>query len=150
MQRELVMLVAEDDVSDAELLRIAMRRSGITNRTFFVKDGEQAIEYLEGKGEFADRQKYPFPKIVITDLKMPRRTGLELLDWLQQHPECKVLPTVLMSGSALPNDIRKAYGLGAKSYFTKPSSLDELTELMKVLNEYWSSTELPEINTRCE
>jgi CheY-like chemotaxis protein len=150
MQRELVMLVAEDDPADADLLRIAMRRAGITNRMFFVKDGEQAIEYLKGHGEFADRETYPFPRIVITDLKMPRRTGLELLDWLQQHPECKVLPTVLMSGSALPSDVRKAYGLGAKSYFAKPSSLEELTELMKVLNDYWSETELPDINTKCD
>jgi CheY-like chemotaxis protein len=150
MRRELVMLVAEDDPADADLLRIAMRRAGITNRMFFVRDGEQAIDYLKGHGEFADREKYPFPKVLLTDLKMPRRTGLELLDWLQQHPECKVLPTVLMSGSALPNDIQKAYRFGAKSYFTKPASLDELTELMKVLNEYWSSTELPEINMKCE
>jgi len=150
MKRELVMLVAEDDPADADLLRIAMRRAGVTNRMFFVKDGEQAIDYLRGKGEFADREKYPFPTILLTDLKMPRRTGLELLDWLRQHPDCKVLPTVLMSGSALPNDIHTAYGFGAKSYFAKPSSLDELTELMKVLNQYWSATELPEINARCE
>ena len=145
MKKDFVILVAEDDPSDAELLRLAIRRAGMVNPVLFVNDGEQAIEYLQGNGEFADREKYPFPKIVITDLKMPRRTGLELLEWLRKHPECKVIPTVLMSGSNLTGDIGKAYSIGANSYFRKPSSLNELTELIKLLNVYWTTAEVPAI-----
>lgn len=150
MDAALTILIAEDDPSDAELFRIALRRAGIKHRVVFVRDGEEAIEYLQGKGMFADRDEFPFPKIVISDVKMPRRSGLELLDWLRAHPDCKVLPTVLVSGSGLEMDVRKAYGLGANAYFQKPSTLDELTSLARVLNDYWSRTELPVIDKRCE
>jgi len=146
----LTILIAEDDPADADLFRIALRRAGINDRVLFVNDGEEAIEYIQGKGRFADREKFPFPKIVISDVKMPRRTGLELLDWLRAHPDCKILPTVLVSGSGLEMDVRRAYGLGANSYFQKPSTLDELTSLARVLNDYWSRTELPLIEKRCE
>ena len=74
---------------------------------------------------------------------MPRRTGLELLAWLRKHPECHVLPTVLLSGSGLPPGVGKAYHLGANSCFRKPSALDELTDLMRLLNDYWRTNELP-------
>jgi len=150
MPASLTILVAEDDPLDAELLKRAMKRAGITSSVHFVKDGDEAIEYLKGHGRFADRKRYPFPSVVLTDLKMPRRTGLELLDWLRKHPECHVLPTVLMSGSGIPSDVDKAYHFGVNSYFRKPSTLDELTELMGLLNDYWSKTELPELRPSCD
>ena len=146
----LTILVAEDDPLDAELLKRAMKRAAITGPVHFVKDGDEAIEYLQGHGRFADRILYPFPSVVLTDLKMPRRTGLELLDWLRKHPECRVLPAILMSGSWMPRDVDKAYHFGVNSYFRKPSTLDELTELMRLLKGYWSRTELPATPPNCE
>ena len=149
MKQDFAILVAEDDPSDVELLRLAMRRAGIFNPLSVVNDGQEAIDYLKGEGEFCDRNKFPFPKIVITDLKMPRRTGFELLAWVRNHPECKVLPTVLMSGSGLPNDVQRAYGLGVNSYFRKPTSLGELTTLMDLLKNYWSRAEVPAPPSDC-
>ena len=142
-------LVAEDSPDDAKLLEFAIRRAGLENPVRFVADGYEAIEYLQGKGKFGDRREHPFPRVIISDLKMPRLNGLELLDWLHQHPECKVLPTVLMSGSGLEKDIEKAYQLGANSYFQKPGTLEELTSLMRTLTDYWSRNETPPDMQNC-
>ena len=149
MQDGFTILVAEDSPDDAKLLEFAIRRAGLQNPVRFVADGYEAIEYLQGKGKFEDRREYPFPKVIISDLKMPRLNGLELLDWLHQHPECKVLPTVLMSGSGLEKDIEKAYQLGANSYFQKPSTLEELTSLMRLLTDYWARSEPPPEMRNC-
>jgi len=149
VSQEFVILIAENDSNDVELLRLAMNRAGITERAFFVHDGQQAVDYLRGCGEYADRQKYPFPTVVITDLKMPRMDGLQLLDWLHKHPECNVIPTVLMSGSGLNKDVQNAYRFGANSYFKKPSKFEELVELMRLLHQYWCRSEIPALPHNC-
>jgi len=146
---EFVILVAEDDPNDADLLKLAMHRGGITERICFVKDGQEAIDYLRGNGKYADRKEFPFPTVVITDLKMPRLDGLQLLDWLHRHPECNVIPTVLMSASGLGSDVQKAYRFGANSYFKKPSSFSELVHLMKLLHDYWCRSEIPALPHNC-
>src|SRR4051812_24918994 len=124
MDADIVILVAEDDPNDVTLLELAIRKNGITAPVNVVRDGEEAVEYLEGKGRYADRQKYPFPSVIITDVKMPRRDGLEVVQWVRQHPKCSVMPIVMLSGSRIEQDVLKAYKLGANSYFTKPGSLD--------------------------
>jgi CheY-like chemotaxis protein len=149
MPKELTILVAEDDPNDADLLKIAMERAGVTNPVHFVKDGQEAVDYLRGCGKYGDRDKFPFPQVVISDLKMPRLSGLELLDWLHRHPECKVIPTVLLSGSGLAADVEKAYRFGANSYFRKPAGIQQLTELMRVLHRYWCTSEIPYLVHNC-
>ena len=71
------------------------------------------------------------------DLKMPRKTGLEVLEWLSAHPEVAVVPTVILSSSNMPEDVRRAYRLGANTYFVKPTSFDELVTTMENLRNYW-------------
>ena len=149
MREDLPILIAEDDEDDVTLLHAAIRRAGMNNPIRFVPNGYEAVEYLMGHGDYADRRKYPFPRIIITDLKMPRLTGLELLDWLHRHPKCAVIPTVLLSGSAVRDDIENAFHLGVNSYFQKPTTLDELTALMHLLHEYWSKSEVPLITRNC-
>jgi len=140
---DFTILIAEDDPNDVMLLELAIRKNGIKNPVKVVRDGEEAIEYLEGKGQYRDREKFPFPSVIISDVKMPRRTGLEVVEWVRQHPTCSVVPIVMLSGSRIQNDVLTAYKLGANSYFTKPSTLEELTELLGVAFEYWRRSERP-------
>ena len=149
MDQRLTILIAEDDENDISLLEVALRRAGINNPLQFVQDGEQAIDYLCQRNGFTDRSRFPFPTVVILDIKMPRRSGLEVLQWLREHPECSVIPSIVLSASAEPQDVQKAYELGASTYFQKPASIDELTEMMRAINQYWNQAVKPALPTRC-
>lgn len=138
-------LIAEDSSIDADLLEIALRRAGLSGPVRFVGDGQEAVDYLEGRGHYADRKQFPFPRVIITDLKMPRFDGLQLLQWLADHPDCCVIPTILLSGSALSHDIQSAYKLGANTYFEKPTQFAALVDLVRSLKEYWSRSHLPSV-----
>ena len=143
MDEGLTILIAEDDPNDVMLLELAIRKNGMVNPVKVVRDGEEAIEYLEGKGKYANREQFPFPSVIISDVKMPRRNGLEVIEWVRQHPTCSVTPIVMLSGSKIQQDVLSAYKLGANSYFTKPSTLDELSELLRLAMDYWVRCERP-------
>ena len=145
MAAEFVILVAEDDPNDAALLEKAIRKNGFEYPLRMVADGGEAICYLEGQGKYADRSQFPFPRVLITDLKMPRLNGLELLEWLRDHPKSYVLPTILLSGSSLLVDVVRAYRLGVNTYFQKPGSFGELVEIVRVAHEYWMRAVVPAI-----
>lgn len=139
-----LLLIAEDNPDDALLLRRALARAGIKARLKFVADGEEMLFYLQGDGAYSDRNIHPLPSAIIMDLKMPRKTGLEVLAWLSSHPEVAVVPTVILSSSNMPDDVRQAYRLGANTYFVKPTSFDELVATMENLRKYWvSAARLP-------
>jgi CheY-like chemotaxis protein len=130
-------LVVEDDDSDYFLLERAFRKNNINNPIYRVKDGLDGLHYLQGSGDFTDRTKFPFPDVIILDLKTPRMSGLELLAWIRDHPECRVIPTVIMSSSQQDVDVSKAYELGANTYFVKPSTFQDLVELTSSIQDYW-------------
>ena len=137
------MLVVEDEENDAMLLKMAFKKNGIPNPIQWVKDGLEGIAYLNGEGPYADRAQYPFPEVLILDLKMPRMGGLELLEWIRDHPDFRVIPTIIMSSSRLDLDIKKAYELGANTYIVKPSSFDDLIRFAKSVHEYWTISVKP-------
>ena len=130
-------LVADDDSQDTLLLQIAVERSQLGVRLQTVNDGEQAIDYLEGRNGFEDRRTHPFPRFVLLDLKMPRLNGFEVLDFIRGKPGLRQLPIIVFSSSDDPRDIRRAYDAGANSYLTKPHSNEGLLELLKALQGYW-------------
>lgn len=136
-------LLVEDDENDAMLVQMAFKKNNILNPIQWVKDGSEAVAYLDGEGAYADRKEHPFPEVLIVDLKMPRMSGLELLTWIRDHPEFRVIPTIIMTASKLEADIEKAYSLGANTYMVKPPSLDELAKMVKVTHEYWSLSVKP-------
>ncbi len=119
-------LVAEDDQNDALLLRRALNKNNIKNPVELVPDGEEAIAYLEGRGKYADRSRYPRPQLVILDLKMPRRDGLEVLEWLKNNQQYQVIPRLALSSSKEQQDIVQSYRLGANSFMVKPSTFADL------------------------
>jgi len=143
----LVILLVEDDENDIILVRKAVEAAGAGHSVHAVQDGEQAIQYLQGLGRFSDRHKYPIPNVVLTDLKMPKIGGFELLHWLRTNPLFSVIPTIMYSSSALEKDVREAYQLGANSYITKPTSLSGLVDTLRILYEYWSRCECPPLTS---
>jgi len=143
MDNGITILIAEDDPNDVMLLELAIRKNGIKSPVRVVRDGQEAVGYLDGKGIYADRQKFPLPSVIITDVKMPRRNGLEVVEWVRKHPKCCIIPIVMLSGSRIEHDVVTAYKLGANTYFTKPSTLDQLTELIGLAHQYWSRCEHP-------
>lgn len=136
-------LLVEDDENDATLVQLAFKKNDIPNPIQWVKDGSEAVAYLDGEGAYADRNLYPFPEVLLVDLKMPRMSGLELLAWIRDHTEFRVIPTIIMTASKLDADIEKAYSLGANTYMVKPPSLDQLAKMVKVTHEYWSLSVKP-------
>src|SRR5688572_27052731 len=99
MEPELTILIAEDTENDAELVRIALRSIEVKNPVEIVPDGQAVIDYLCAKGKYRDRAAFPFPSVLFLDLKMPRLNGFEVLGWLRDHPECSIIPVIVLSSS---------------------------------------------------
>jgi len=138
-------LVAEDDADDAFLLQRAFGKLGITTSLKFVHDGQEAIDYLQGDGQFADRSFHPLPDLLLLDIKMPRLNGFQVLGWVRKQKTLRRLPVVIFSSSGEPADIDRAYDLGANSYLIKPHSSDDLLAVAQNLKQYWVDTsQIPE------
>lgn len=137
-------LVVEDDPNDVFFIKRALKKNHDTTPVYVVANGKEAIAYLRGEGMFEDRAKFPVPMCIITDLKMPVLSGLELLDWLANHPKCAVIPTIVFSSSNQLQDVRAAYSTGANAYFKKPHDFEEWTRLFRLLIEFWEVAEKPE------
>jgi len=135
--KEYVVLLADDDPNDVFLLQRAFQKTNIANPLRVVRDGEEAMAYLGGQDLYADRQLHPLPVLLLLDLKMPRKSGFEVLRWLRQQSGLKRLPVVVLTSSNQNPDINKAFDLGANSYIVKPGGFDSLVEMVKNLNLYW-------------
>src|SRR6266567_4843344 len=141
---KLDILLAEDWDTDIFFVREATERVGASHTVHAVRDGREAIQYLRGEGQYADRKKFPLPNLILTDLKMPGMDGFEFLRWLRKHPdECSIIPTIVFTSSYLEEDVREAYRLGANSFITKPTALKELVDVLRVTYEYWSRCKCP-------
>ncbi len=138
MKATFVILVAEDEASDFELLDLSLTRTTPGCRVHWVRNGQDARRYIAGEEEFGDRQKHPLPDLLITDLKMPNVTGLELIEWLKGSSRYRRLPVVVMTSSNQPTDIDRAYALGANAYFLKPTRFEDLIELCGHITAFWS------------
>ena len=139
-------MIIEDDPNDQFLIEQAFRKIGVTDPIQVVSDGAEAIAYMMGEGKYSDRKKFAYPTFVITDLKMPRCDGFAVLEFLKSNPEWKVIPTIVLSASSDLDDIKKAYMLGASSYHVKPLRQDELRNQLAVINAYWMTCQVPEVD----
>ena len=135
--RNHVILIAEDDPNDVLLFQLACERVKLMNPLHNVRDGEEAIGYLSGRAQYADRELYPLPVLLLLDLKMPRKNGFEVLHWLRGQSGLKRLPAVILTSSSQTSDVNQAYDLGANSYLVKPTSLDRLAQVIRSLETYW-------------
>jgi CheY-like chemotaxis protein len=137
MSKRAIILLAEDEESDAYFVNVAFKRAGLRHAITHVVDGQQVIEYLSGEGRFADRKLHPLPHLLLLDLKMPRANGFDVLVWLQEHPKLKNLPVIVLSSSDYPADIERACQLGANDYRLKPSTSRQLVQFALDIDASW-------------
>jgi len=137
MTSRLLILHVEDDPNDVLLLQRACKKAGLNVQIEAVGDGDKAVNYLSGAEPYSNREQHPLPTLVLLDLKMPRRSGLEVLAWIRSQPSLRRLLVAVFTSSKHDEDINKAYELGANSYLVKPVGFDALVELMKMVNQYW-------------
>ncbi len=130
-------LLAEDNVSDAEMTMRALKKTGLINEIVWVKDGQEALDYIFRRGEYVGRQNYQ-PKLIMLDLKMPRVDGIEVLQQLKLHEATKTIPVVMLTSSAEEKDIIRSYQLGVNSYIVKPVQFDKFFEEVASLGCYWA------------
>jgi CheY-like chemotaxis protein len=131
-------LLAEDNPNDVELIRQALIDTGAANPLQVVHDGAEVIQYLAGESKYADRVEFPFPALLLLDLKMPVKDGLEVLRWLSAHPDIpERLPVVVLSSAEMPDETQKAYAMNIQACIVKPLGYADLRERIRILKEYW-------------
>ncbi len=142
-----VILLVEDNVFDVKLIEAALARTPGEIILVRVDDGDKAVDYLAGIAPFDDREMYPVPITMILDLKLPRRSGLEVLLWLRsQTGPIRRLPTLMLTSSKHQVDINQAFERGTNAYLTKPDSIRELSTLLGEFKNFWlNRLELPEV-----
>lgn len=132
-----MILLVEDDPDDAELIAYAFEKAGIAGPLVTVGDGDAAFGYLMGSGAYADRAAHPLPGLILLDLKLPKRSGFEVLAHVRETEATRRTPVVVLTSSNQDGDIRRAYDLGANSYLVKPIGRDALLALVRTLETYW-------------
>jgi len=133
-----ILLLVEDDPADARLIIRALEKVEIPARVVHLKDGDDAVAYLTRESPHASEAQVAVPQLVIMDLKLPRRSGLEVLQWIRkQESEISRVPVIMLSSSHHSVDIERAYRYGVNSYLVKPETSDQLLSMMTVLKTYW-------------
>lgn len=133
----LVILMADDDEDDILLTRKALQKGKLLNPLHTVRDGEELLDYLLHRGEYADEEEAPRPGVILLDLNMPRKDGREALKEIKAHTDLKDIPIVVFTTSKAEEDIYRSYKLGVNSFITKPVTFENLIEVMQTLGRYW-------------
>jgi len=141
--RSKTMLLVEDDPEDAAFALHALKEADAASEIILARDGEEAIDYFFGTGAYAGRDPALTPTVVILDLKLPKLTGLQVLERLRADPRTCHTPVVILTSSDEPKDVARSYDLGANSYVRKPEDFEAFTKAVRELCAYWLSLNLP-------
>ena len=134
-------MVVEDNTADSLLLRRAFGKAEVEANIVRAKDGDDAVSYLDGLGEYQDRERYPIPTLILLDIKLPRRSGFEVLSWIRKDIRpLRRVPVVILTSSQHSIDVNRAYELGANAYTVKPDTLAELVGLVASIKSFWLSS----------
>jgi CheY-like chemotaxis protein len=137
MSNQVEILLCEDNKRDADLTIRAFEKRNLGNEIIWVKDGEEALNYLFARSEYEDRAVENTPKVILLDLKMPKVGGMEVLEEIRSHPTTKYIPVVVLTSSNEEKDIVKSYELGVNSYIVKPVDFNKFTEAVSDVGYYW-------------
>jgi len=137
MSASKTVLVADDSENDFFLLHTAFKIAGLPHLLIPVSNGQVVLAYLKGEDPFSDRANWPFPDILILDVKMPSLDGFDVLRFLREHPGLKAPAAIVLSGSILEDDQRQAASLGAAAYYKKPVGRSEFVALAKEIDQRW-------------
>ncbi len=137
-QKEVELLLVEDNAHDAELTMRALKdKTRILNKLTWMKDGEEALDYIFSKGKYSGNNGITSPKVILCDLKMPKVSGIEVLEKLKSDPKTKNIPVVMLTSSNQDIDIDRCYELGANSYIVKPVGFENFMKAVKDIGLYW-------------
>jgi CheY-like chemotaxis protein len=139
----LVTLLVEDSEDDADLTAMAFKEARLENRLVRVRDGEEALDYLFARGEFADRDPLQLPMVVLLDLKLPKLSGIEVLKAIRSREPTRRLPVVILTSSVEDIDRRGCYDLNCNSYVQKPVDYDRFVAASRELGRYWTGINTP-------
>lgn len=134
---EHIILLVEDSADDRDLTLRALRQNRIRNAVVVAQDGVEALDYLYGRGRFADRDSAAWPQVILLDLKLPRVDGLEVLRAIRADERTRLLPVVILTSSREEQDVIESYKLGANSYIRKPVDFEQFVEAVRQLGLYW-------------
>jgi CheY-like chemotaxis protein len=134
---EVEILLVEDDPFDADLTIRALKKMNLANRLVHLSDGVAALEFIFGTGQYRRRDPGNVPNVILLDIKMPKLSGLEVLQKIKSDERTKLIPTVIVTSSSNDPDIQRAYALGANSYIVKPIEFDNFSKTVSELGLYW-------------
>jgi len=130
-------LLVEDNPDERELIQMGLEEAGVPNQITVLEDGQQAVDYLFGKGEFVERDLKEVPELILLDLKLPKLSGFEVLKLIREDASTAQIPVVIFTSSDLQSDVLTGYKLGANSIVTKPVEAEKFMECIRLLGSYW-------------
>lgn len=139
-RKRTVVIIAEDDPDDRLLIKDALKQACNTVDVHFVQDGAEMLDYLHHRGKYKEFSDAPQPELVLLDLNMPKKGGLEVLQEIKGDAALRTIPVVVLTTSRSPEHVSRSYELGGNGFITKPESYTELVEIMKTLDQYWFHT----------
>ena len=141
-------LLADDNPDDVLLIRLALEKSGFHNQLMVVRNGEQVLMYLNGEGPYANRARFPIPRLLLLDVTMPGMSGLDVLGWVRRQREWSHLPAFILSGCPDEAVARRAYQLGAQDFLIKPVEFNELVAAVRRVGEFWLRARTTDLQQR--
>ena len=143
MVEKQTILLVDDSENDIELMCMAFERAKFDSPLHVVRNGEEAIAYLSGEGVYGERNKFPMPTVMLLDLNMPMKNGFDVLTWMGTQPTLKRLMVIILTASMRPEDVERAFDLGAKAFLVKPVDLNDLIAMLICLREWLGYNHFP-------
>ena len=138
-------LLVEDNEDDIEITQMAFEQAKIRNNILVVRNGQEALDYLYGRGIYQDRKNYPMPRLMLLDINMPKKGGFETLEEMKKDDHLRLIPVIMLTSSRNEEDVARSYGKGAVAYIPKPVNHEDFMKTVEYFNFFWQIAELPKV-----